>query len=92
MLPIVYAADAAWNDTYWKHEKFSKLLKKARSEFNEMKRHEMYAEMQDLFSNEGGVVIPCFVTNLFAASSKLKFENISSNSNFDGLLLHKRLW
>jgi peptide/nickel transport system substrate-binding protein len=92
MFSIVYAENAAWNDTYWKNERFNKLLKEARAEFNETKRHEMYAEMQALVSNEGGVVIPCFVTNLFAASSKLKFENISPNFDFDGLLLHERWW
>jgi len=92
MFSIVYADDAPWNDTKWKHEKFNKLLKEARAEFNETKRHEMYVEMQRLVRDEGGVVIPCFVNNLFAASSKLKFENISPNFDFDGLLLHECWW
>ena len=52
----------------------------------------MYAEMQRILRDEGGVVIPFFLNNLFAASSKLKFENIYPNFDFDGLLLHERWW
>lgn len=32
MFSIAYAADASWNDAFWKHEKFNQLLKAARAE------------------------------------------------------------
>ena len=44
MLSISLAADAAWNDTYWKNPRFNELLVAARAETDEAKRAAMYAE------------------------------------------------
>ena len=43
MFTTAYAADAAWNDTFWKNDRFNELLIKARSETDQKKRAEMYA-------------------------------------------------
>ena len=58
MFSTAYSADAAWNETNWKHEKFNKLLKEARTVLDEAKRREMYVEMQRIVRDEGGSVIP----------------------------------
>ncbi|MEZ5775271.1 MAG: ABC transporter substrate-binding protein [Hyphomicrobiaceae bacterium] len=50
MATQAYAADAAWNDTFWKHPRFNELLVAARAETDEAKRGAMYAEMQQLFA------------------------------------------
>jgi peptide/nickel transport system substrate-binding protein len=84
MFSTAYAEGSAWNDTYWKHERFNKLLKEARAELNEAKRHEMYVEMQRIVHDEGGVIIPVFANNIEVASQKLRFENPAGNWEMDG--------
>lgn len=92
MFSTAYAADASWNDTLWKHEKFNQLLVSARAELDEKKRGEIYAEMQRIVRDEGGVVIPMYAQVVVAASDKLKYETFASNQNLDGLKCAERWW
>ena len=92
MFSVAFAADAAWNDSHWKHERFNKLLKEARAELNETKRREMYVEMQKIVSDEGGVVIPMFADYIEAATTKLKFDQVAGNWELDGCKLAERWW
>jgi len=62
MMTTAYAADAAWNDTFWKNPRFNELLVAARSETDEAKRAAMYAEMQQILHDEGGVITVAFVS------------------------------
>jgi peptide/nickel transport system substrate-binding protein len=92
MFSTTYATGASWNESDWKHEGFNKLLKEARSELDEKKRREMYFEMQKIVSDEGGSVIPLFPSDVMAATTKLKYENVAANIELDGLKLHERWW
>ncbi len=92
MFTMAYAAEAAANDMHWKHERFNKLLVEARGELDEQKRAAMYHDMQEIVSNEGGVVIPMIANMVDAASSKLKFENPAGNQELDGMRLCERWW
>ena len=83
---------AAWNDSYWKHERFNKLLVEARAELDSAKRAEIYAEMQQITRDEGGVVIPIFADYLMAASDKLAHGPVATNTEMDGLKLPERWW
>ena len=56
MFTTAYAADAAWNDTFWKNPRFNELLVAARAETDEAKRAAMYAEMQQLLHDDGGLI------------------------------------
>ena len=38
MFTTAYAAEAKWNDTFWKNPRFNELLKSARAELNDTKR------------------------------------------------------
>ena len=87
-----YTADAKWNESFWKHEKFNKLYKEARTELDETKLREIYTEMQRICRDEGGAVIPLFANDIMAASSKLKFEGVASNIELDGGRLTERWW
>ncbi len=60
MFSVAYAADASWNDTACKHERFNKLLVEARATLDEAKRGEMYMEMQKIVNDNNGQVIPVF--------------------------------
>ena len=89
----VYAADASWNDTFWKHDKFNKLLIQARAELDKEKRRAMYVEMQQIVHNDGGLILPLFLSSVFAHSEKVHVpELIGNNWELDGLKNAERWW
>ncbi len=92
MFSIAFAADAGWNDTFWKHEKFNKLLKAARAELDNKKRREMYVEMQGIVRDQGAVVIPMFAADLTGVSTKLGYENVGADWEMDGMRAPERWW
>ncbi len=92
MFSLAYTADASWNDTFWKHEGFNRLVKEARAELDQKKRREMYVECQSIVRDESGTVVPAFALQLSAASKKLGFENPAANWEFDGFRAAERWW
>ncbi|MGR3462727.1 MAG: ABC transporter substrate-binding protein [Roseovarius sp.] len=93
MFSTAYKCGAAWNDSFWCNDRFEELMVKARSELDEAKRREMYYEMQDLVSNQGGVVIPMFANYVYANSKKVAHpEQLGSNWDLDGLRWIERWW
>ena len=92
MFATTYSADSNWNEGFWKHDRFNELLKAARAELDEKKRREMYVEMQRIVRDEGASVIPLFPSDIMAATTKLKYENVASNIEMDGCKLSERWW
>lgn len=89
----IYSAGAEWNETKWAHERFNKLLVEARSMLNGPKRREIYVEMQRLVSEEGGVVIPYFVSNVHAVRDSIGLpQTIAENLPLDGEKCAERWW
>jgi peptide/nickel transport system substrate-binding protein len=89
----LYAADASWNDTYWKHEKFNKLLLQGRAELNADSRRAIYVEMQQIVNAEGGVVLPLFLSDVMAVNDKIGHpEQLSNNWELDGHKNAERWW
>ena len=93
MFATAYASGAAWNDSFWEHERFNELLAAARSELDDAKRREMYGEMQGIVSNEGGVVIPMFANYVMAHTDAVATpEQIGANWTMDGFRCVERWW
>jgi peptide/nickel transport system substrate-binding protein len=93
MFSTAYAAGADWNDSFWSHEKFNKLLLQARSELDDAKRREMYVEMQLIVRDEGGVLVPMFNNYVFATSNKVGTpEKMGANWGLDGNRGMERWW
>ena len=92
MFSTAYAKGASWNDTFWEHERFNKLLLQARAELNDAKRREMYVEMQRIVRDEGGVVVPLFNNYVFAVNAKLQHGQLQGNWDMDGNKLTERWW
>lgn len=92
MLSTAYSGGAPWNETFWNNDRFNMLLKEARTEQDENKRREMYVEMQRLVRDEGGSVVPVFGDFVYAASNKIKFGELSSSWELDGLRAPERWW
>ena len=85
MFSTAYAANAAWNDAHWKHERFNQLLVEARAMLDESKRREMYVEMQRIVHNEGGTLVPIFASDLMATTDRLRHGPLATNIQMDGL-------
>lgn len=93
MFATAYAKGAAWNDTFWDHERFNELLLEARSQLDEGKRADMYHEMQDILRTQGGVVIPMFASYVMAHAEKVQHpETVGANWTMDGFRAPERWW
>jgi peptide/nickel transport system substrate-binding protein len=92
MFSTAYAADAAWNETAWKNERFNELLVVARAETDEKLREEMYAEMQTLVHDDGGQVVLVFNNFVEAHSTELAHGKIGANWECDGIKIAERWW
>jgi peptide/nickel transport system substrate-binding protein len=87
-----FESTAAWNEGFWKNERFDKLLVEARSELNEARRKELYGEMQVLVSNEGSVLIPMFASNVYAISTGIGHGQIEARWPLDTRRCCERWW
>lgn len=67
-----FKSDAAWNESGWKNEQFDELLVKARAEADEVKRKQMYGDMQVLIHEKCGVAIPVFISLIDGYHKRLK--------------------
>ena len=93
MFATAYAEGVPWNETYWSHDRFNELLVSARSELDESLRREMYFEMQQLLSDEGGIIIPMFAAYVGAYSDALvKPDQVAANWRNDGQRIAERWW
>jgi peptide/nickel transport system substrate-binding protein len=92
MFTTAYAAEAKWNDTFWKNPRFNELLVTARAELNEAKRGEMYAEMQNILHDDGGIMVLMFNDFVTAHSKKLAHGDLNSNYDHDGGYMYRRWW
>jgi peptide/nickel transport system substrate-binding protein len=92
MFTTAYAADAAWNDTFWKNPRFNELLVQARAETDDTKRAAMYAEMQQLVQHDGGLVNLVFNTFVDVHVNTLAHGDTAANWPMDGMKIAERWW
>ncbi|MBN8872821.1 MAG: ABC transporter substrate-binding protein [Rhodospirillales bacterium] len=92
ILSIYFKSDAPWNESGWKSPKFDQLLVAARGEQDHAKRKQMYADMQEMISNEAGVGIPVFRSVLDAHSDKLKGLRPVPLGNLMGYTFPDNVW
>ena len=71
ILSAGYHSESGFNETNWNRPDVDKLLLAARKELDEVKRKQMYHDLQEVVSNEGGAMITAFQQKLFGASKKL---------------------
>jgi len=83
MLTTAYAADAPWNETHWRNERFNTLLAQAKTELDNDRRQQMFAEMQQLIRDRGGAIIPFFNNRLSARRSNVEIAE-TANANYAG--------
>ena len=89
----IYAADASWNDTFWKNGAFNDLLIKARAELDPKKRRTQYVEMQQILHDDGGLILPLFQSDVMAYHERLHVpETVGANWELDGAKNSERWW
>jgi peptide/nickel transport system substrate-binding protein len=91
-LTLFFKSDAPWNEAAWKNEKFDQLLVAARGETDQAKRAQMYADMQVMIHNEGGIGIPMFISSLDGHNSKLKGLSSIPISGMMGSSFAEHVW
>lgn len=69
---ITFAANAPWNESFWKNPTFNKLLIAARAELDHAKRKQMYHDMQLIAHDDSGEIVPMFNNTIDGGSSKVK--------------------
>lgn len=69
---LLYSSDAPWNESQYKSPKFDSMLQEARGMLDQAKRREIYSQMQTMIADEAGTIIPAYITNADAISSKVK--------------------
>ena len=91
-LTLFFKSDAPWNEAAWKNEKFDQLLVAARGETDQAKRAQMYADMQVMIQNEGGIGIPMFISSIDGHNSKLKGLSAIPISGMMGSSFAEHVW
>jgi peptide/nickel transport system substrate-binding protein len=71
LFSLLYASDAPWNESHYKSDKFDKMMVEARGLLDEEKRTAMYWELQEMIANEAGTIIPVYISNVDAVTTKL---------------------
>lgn len=92
MFTIAYQGGAAWNDSFWNNERFNDLLATARAETDDAKRQAMYAEMQQILHDDGGVIVLMFNNYVSAFSKTVAHGDLNSNFDDDGGYIFERWW
>ncbi|MFY9238177.1 MAG: ABC transporter substrate-binding protein, partial [Roseovarius sp.] len=93
MFATAYSCAADWNDAFWCNDRFESLMVEARAELDPAKRQEMYFEMQEIVSTQGGTIIPMFANYVFATSTDIGTPDaLASNWDMDGERWAERWW
>lgn len=72
LFSLFYKSDAPWNESAWNNPQFDQLLLAARGEGNEVKRKQMYGDMQTLIADKCSVGIPVFMNLIDGFDKRIK--------------------
>jgi peptide/nickel transport system substrate-binding protein len=74
MLNLAYRSDGVWNETHWNNPEFDALLTAFDSSLDAAEREGQLAQMTELISNEGAVMIPAFRQDATAMDSRVHYQ------------------
>lgn len=92
MLGITFKADAPWNETHWRNERFDRLLDDARAELNAAKRREYIHAMQAQLNADGGALIPVFRDWLDAHANHVGGHTPHAGFDMDNCRIAEKAW
>jgi peptide/nickel transport system substrate-binding protein len=76
-----FLSDANWNDSNWKRPEFDQLIIAARAELDEGKRKQMYADAQQMVSDDGGMI--CFAVSDFLDGYGKNVRGAEAHARYD---------
>jgi peptide/nickel transport system substrate-binding protein len=92
LFTLFFKSNAVWNESGWKNEKFDQLLIAARAQTDEARRKQMYADMQVLVNQHGGVGIPMFRNTVDGYNTSLKGYGAHPLGGFMGFMFAEQVW
>jgi peptide/nickel transport system substrate-binding protein len=87
-----FQSTAPWNESGWKNEQFDQLLMLARGETDDAKRGKMYGDMQTLVSENCGIGIPVFISNIDGVDQRIKGYSSNPLGGFMGYMFSEQVW
>lgn len=72
MMSVAYIGGAPWNESFWRNDRFDKLIVEVRGVTDQAKRKEMYCELQQLMVDDCPSIIPAFTNWIDGLSAKVK--------------------
>jgi peptide/nickel transport system substrate-binding protein len=92
LLTQFFKSDAPWNETGWKNDRFDNLLLAARAQTDVVRRTQMYADMQAMIHDDGGIGIPFFMSSIDGHSKKLKGLQAIPLGGLMGYMFAENVW
>lgn len=83
---------APWNTTKFKNARFEELYVAARSETDDGKKAAIYAEMQQIVHDDGGMLTVAFLSYLNAVSEKVGYGDVGGIYPGDNTRMAERWW
>jgi peptide/nickel transport system substrate-binding protein len=75
-LSVAYLSGAPWNEANWSNEEFDEIVREARSVADEDERRELYRQAQEILAEEGGAIIPYFMSVTGVWNEKVRGYNM----------------
>lgn len=91
MLATAFKSDAQLNDSNWRVPQFDTVLAQARTELNEQRRRELYAQCQRMINETGGCINPIFADVIDAARANVR-GFFPGNYAMSGMRVAERVW
>jgi len=92
MFALAYECGAAWNDTYWCNDEFSRLLVEAKTAVDFETKKKIYWRLQEIVHNEGGVAAFMFPAVIDAYSDKIGGVRPDATRALMGCRIAERAW
>lgn len=92
MFSTAYQSGADWNDTRFFNNRFDELLVAARGELDDAKRKAMYAEMNMIVHDEGGLICPMFNNFIDGTTDKVAGWGPSKGFDLMNLYAPMKMW
>ena len=93
MFSTAYQSGVPWNSARGSNERFDELLLVARAELDTELRRKMFFEMQQILSDDGGLIAPMFASYVFGTRGEVGLPGqFASNWDMDGERCVERWW
>jgi peptide/nickel transport system substrate-binding protein len=87
-----YKATSAINDTNWRRPEFDRIANTARATLDQARRRELFGECQRMICEEGGAIIPMFIDNIEAGSTRVMGWTPSGIYDLMGQRIGEKVW